>query len=99
MSDQLADSAERLFAANTGKAVIRAAEEGAFPPALWDAVIGAGFTAALLPEHAGGYGLRSPRRWRWCVSRPATPRRSRSPRPCSLAGCSPRPDCRCQKGC
>ncbi len=56
MSDQLADSAERLFAANTGKAVIRAAEDGTFPQALWDAVTEAGFTAALLPEHTGGYG-------------------------------------------
>ncbi len=56
MSDQLADSAERLFAANTGKAVIRAAEDGTFPQALWDAVTQAGFTAALWPEHVGGYG-------------------------------------------
>ena len=56
MNDQLADSAERLFAANTGKAVIRSAEDGAFPHALWTAVTEAGFTAALLPEHAGGFG-------------------------------------------
>jgi acyl-CoA dehydrogenase len=56
MSDQLADSAERLFAMNTGKAVTRAAEDGAFPHALWNAVTEAGFTAALLPEHAGGFG-------------------------------------------
>ncbi len=56
MSDQLADSAERLFTANTGKAVIRAAEDGAFPHVLWSAVSEAGFTAALLPEHAGGFG-------------------------------------------
>ncbi len=56
MSDQLADSAERLFAANTGKAVIRAAEDGTFPQVLWDAVTEAGFAAALLPEHAGGFG-------------------------------------------
>ncbi len=56
MSDQLADSAERLFTANTGKAVIRLAEDGAFPHALWNAVTEAGFTAALLPEHAGGFG-------------------------------------------
>jgi acyl-CoA dehydrogenase len=56
MSDQLADSAERLFAMHTGKAVIRSAEEGAFPHALWAAVTETGFTAALLPEHAGGFG-------------------------------------------
>jgi len=56
MSDQLADSAERLFAANAGKNVIRSAEDGTFPHALWDAVTQAGFTAALLPEDAGGFG-------------------------------------------
>ena len=56
MSDPLADSAERLFTAHAGKAVIRAAEDGVFPQALWDAVTRAGFTAALLPEHAGGVG-------------------------------------------
>jgi len=56
MSEQLADSAERLFAANTGKAVIRAAEDGTFPHALWTAVTEAGFAAALLPERAGGFG-------------------------------------------
>ena len=56
MSDQLADSAERLFASHTGKDVLRAAGDGAFPQALWDAVTEAGFTAALLPEAAGGFG-------------------------------------------
>ncbi len=56
MSDPLADSAERLFAAYAGKAVVRAAEHGVFPQSLWDALIRAGFTAALLPEHAGGVG-------------------------------------------
>jgi acyl-CoA dehydrogenase len=56
MSDPLADSAERLFAAHAGKDVIRAAEDGVFPQALWEAVAAAGFTAALLPEHAGGFG-------------------------------------------
>ncbi len=54
MSDPLADSAERLFAAHAGKDVARAAEDGVFPQALWDAVTRAGFAAALLPEHAGG---------------------------------------------
>ena len=56
MSDQLVDSAERLFAAHTGKAVLHSAGQGAFPAALWQAVTEAGFTAALLPEEAGGFG-------------------------------------------
>ncbi|HKM61853.1 MAG TPA: acyl-CoA dehydrogenase family protein [Acidisphaera sp.] len=56
MSDQLADSAERLFAAYVGKQVSRDADRGTWPQALWRAVEEAGFTAALLPEAAGGFG-------------------------------------------
>jgi acyl-CoA dehydrogenase len=56
MGDQLTDSAERLFAAQSGKDVIRSAERGIWPQALWDEVEHAGFTAALLPETAGGFG-------------------------------------------
>src|SRR5271170_8057673 len=56
MSDQLADSAERLFAAHVGKDVLRQADRGTFPHALWRVVEEAGFTAALLPEAAGGFG-------------------------------------------
>ena len=56
MPNELADSAERLFASHGGKAVLIAAERGVFPAALWAAVAEAGFTAALLPEAAGGFG-------------------------------------------
>ncbi len=56
MTDQLADSAERLFAAHCGKGVLKQAEGGVFPAALWNAVVEAGFAAALLPEDAGGFG-------------------------------------------
>ena len=56
MSDQLADSAERLFAEHCGPEVLKSANGGAFPQRLWDAVTEAGFTAALLPEEAGGFG-------------------------------------------
>ena len=56
MSDALRDSAERLFATHTGRDVLRAADAGTFPQALWDAVTEAGFAAALLPEEAGGFG-------------------------------------------
>ena len=56
MSDQLADSAQRLFSQHVDKDVLKAAEKGVFPRALWDAVVAAGFTAALLPEAAGGFG-------------------------------------------
>ena len=60
MSDQLADSAQRLFSQHVDKSVLKAAEQGIFPRALWDAVTEAGFTAALLPEEAGGFGATVP---------------------------------------
>ena len=60
MSDQLTDSAERLFAAHSGKDTLRLAEGGTWPQALWDAVEEAGFTAALLPDAAGGFGATAP---------------------------------------
>ncbi|MGX7706682.1 acyl-CoA dehydrogenase family protein [Methylobacterium sp. Gmos1] len=56
MSDQLADSAERLFASQVSKTVLQAADGGHWPTALWAAVEDAGFTAALLPEESGGFG-------------------------------------------
>ena len=56
MSDQLADSAERLFGGHIDKALLQGADEGTFPQALWEEVAAAGFTAALLPEEAGGFG-------------------------------------------
>jgi acyl-CoA dehydrogenase len=60
MSDELTDSAERLFADLAGATVLRDAEAGTWPAALWDAVMAAGFTAALLPEEAGGFGVTAP---------------------------------------
>ena len=56
MSDELADSAQSLFTRHMSKDVLKAAEQGHFPQPLWDAVVEAGFTAALLPEAAGGFG-------------------------------------------
>ena len=57
MSDQLTDSAERLFSEHCGPNVLKAADAGGFAQTLWDAVADAGFTAALLPEAAGGFGV------------------------------------------
>ncbi|KMO16295.1 acyl-CoA dehydrogenase family protein [Methylobacterium platani] len=56
MSDQLADSAERLFASQVSKTVLQAADGGHWPAALWAAVEDTGYTAALLPEESGGFG-------------------------------------------
>ena len=60
MTDQLVDSAQRLFAQHVTADVLRDAKTGVFPQALWDAVVEAGFTAALLPEKAGGFGATVP---------------------------------------
>lgn len=50
MTDPLAEAAERLFAAETDRAVRLAAGAGHFPHSLWRAVSDAGFPAALQPE-------------------------------------------------
>ena len=55
--DLLHEAAERLFAAQCGAEVLRHADEGQFPRALWDAVARAGYADALVPEAAGGPGL------------------------------------------
>jgi acyl-CoA dehydrogenase len=55
--DLLRDAAERLFAAQCGAEVLRRADGGEFPRALWDAVTRAGYADALVPEAAGGPGL------------------------------------------
>lgn len=56
MSDQLTESAERLLEAEVTQGVLREAEAGTWPAALWNALTEAGFTAALLPEESGGFG-------------------------------------------
>jgi len=55
--DLLLDAAERLFAGQCTPEVLRRADQGEFPQALWDAVAKAGYGDALLPEAAGGPGL------------------------------------------
>ena len=57
MSDELTDTAHRLFKASLTREVRQSAEQGMFSQTLWDALTEAGFTAALLPETAGGFGL------------------------------------------
>jgi acyl-CoA dehydrogenase len=56
MGDELERSAGRLFVMHATAEMRRGAEAGRFPRALWDAVVEAGFTAALLPEGRGGFG-------------------------------------------
>jgi acyl-CoA dehydrogenase len=60
MSDDLSESAERLFAKQAAASVLRECEAGIWPAALWNAVEAAGFTAAMLPEEAGGFGVTIP---------------------------------------
>jgi acyl-CoA dehydrogenase len=57
MNDELTNSAERLFSDLANAEVLRAAEAGIWPATLWKAVADGGFTAALLPEEAGGFGI------------------------------------------
>jgi acyl-CoA dehydrogenase len=53
----LADAAGRLFEQHLSAATLRAAEQGTWPETLWNAVVDAGLTQALLPEAAGGFGI------------------------------------------
>jgi len=56
-SDLLRETAERLFRAHCDPLVLRAANDGIWPAALWAATVDVGLPLALLPEAAGGYGV------------------------------------------
>ncbi|MBO1112483.1 acyl-CoA dehydrogenase family protein [Bordetella petrii] len=58
MDSLFGDSAHRLFAQAYPTDVLRAAERGQAPDTAWQAVEASGFLDALLPEAAGGAGLR-----------------------------------------
>ena len=51
----LIESAERLFSRHITPEVLRAPE--AWPASAWNAAEEAGLTRALVPEHAGGFGV------------------------------------------
>ena len=56
-SAMLADAIERIAADLCPPATVRAAEEGAWPDALWRAIAEAGLDRATAPEAGGGSGL------------------------------------------
>ncbi|MCD0505215.1 acyl-CoA dehydrogenase family protein, partial [Bordetella petrii] len=58
MDNLFGDSAQRLFAQAYPPDVLRAIEQGQAPSSAWQAVEASGFLDALLPEDAGGAGLR-----------------------------------------
>lgn len=53
-------TASRLFGDLATPAALEAAEAGAFPAALWQAIHGAGFGLVLVPERQGGIGVSLP---------------------------------------
>ena len=55
--DLLRETAARQFQDLCQPAALRAAETGAWPKALWDAVEETGLPRALVPEAAGGHGV------------------------------------------
>jgi acyl-CoA dehydrogenase len=57
MRELLAETVERILADLCTPAVVRAAEEGAWPEPLWRQIEEASLPAALVPESAGGAGL------------------------------------------
>ena len=56
-TDMLQETAARVFADHFPPRVLAAAERGEWPTAGWAAIEDAGFTRALVPEEAGGYGV------------------------------------------
>jgi alkylation response protein AidB-like acyl-CoA dehydrogenase len=75
MQSTFFDSAERLFAQECTGAHIRQIESGGETTALWDALAGAGFSDALLPESVDGAGLALPDVWPilFCMGRHILP--------------------------
>jgi acyl-CoA dehydrogenase len=57
MRELLADTVERILTDLGTPAVVRAAEQGAWPQALWREIEEAGLVLALCPERRGGAGL------------------------------------------
>jgi acyl-CoA dehydrogenase len=57
VGEMLRETADRLFQARCDTATRRAADQGAWPAALWAAVEEAGLHRALVPEVAGGFGV------------------------------------------
>src|SRR5258708_39275599 len=55
--DLLREAAERLFERHCSAEIMRRADGGEFPQALWRALSEAGYTSALIPESAGGAGF------------------------------------------
>lgn len=54
--NMIAETAERLFAANLDTATIETAEAGTWPAALWDEIAANGLDRVLVPEEQGGIG-------------------------------------------
>src|SRR5439155_9551173 len=57
MKDMLAASIERILTDLSPPTVVRAAEAGTWPAALWQQIEEAGMPLALVPEELGGVGL------------------------------------------
>lgn len=58
-ADIIAETAEKLFAAQATPQVVALADNGVFPDSLWSAIEDAGLVLALIPEAAGGLGIDS----------------------------------------
>src|SRR5690242_5908537 len=57
VGDMLRETADRLFQAYCDPTTQRAADQGTWPAALWQAIEEAALHRALVPEEAGGFGV------------------------------------------
>ena len=75
MQSSFFDSADRLFSQECTPAHIRQIEAGGDTQALWDSLVSAGFSDALLPESADGAGLTLSEVWPilFCMGRHVLP--------------------------
>ena len=75
MQSSFFDSADRLFTQECTGTHIRQIEAGGQTAALWEALTGAGFSDALLPESSDGAGLALPDVWPilFCMGRHVLP--------------------------
>jgi acyl-CoA dehydrogenase len=60
VGDMLRETADRLLQAHCDTATQRAADQGTWPAALWQAVEAAALHRALVPEEVGGFGVAVP---------------------------------------
>ena len=83
----VAETAEKIFADLADAQTINRDKKGAWKAPLWQALTEAGLPLAWVPEDCGGSGASLAEGFAVLSAAGRLPSPSRSPRPCSPAGC------------